>query len=442
MDCSWIKIYDTPEGGEPLNPDTLYAGDVIYVDINELPQDYIFNKWTDLQGNILSDDVIIKMESGRYKTTVSCGGSFVANIRKKQEEICLVVVKCDTSKGSVTRGDGYDICGESVTISATPGCCYEFEKWNDNNTDNPRVVDVTDGTSIYTAIFKEKQFNITVSANDDGLGSVSITSDTVKCGESFTIIAEPNINCRFDLWKDEDGNVYEGSEATLVYDCEKPTSFRAYFSKIECNITFETNGEAELKINDKLVRWGTTVDIGNETPTFDVTTQKGCCFVGWFDKYTGLYLNPCVDREITGYKYIIIQKEYIQYIDIVNIKTLTNNEFIKELEEKTLAKENLIIYNKETGEYRQAIPICDEEAYDFPCDTTLVAVIMCDFFNETVGNDGQEYTRYEGNFGSFYDFLQNYREETYTQYIVVNIKGVDRYLEHIRCNEEERENNE
>ena len=34
-------------------------------------------------------------------------------------------------------------CGSQVTISATPKEGHHFVRWNDNNTDNPRIVDVT-----------------------------------------------------------------------------------------------------------------------------------------------------------------------------------------------------------------------------------------------------------------------------------------------------------
>ena len=58
----------------------------------------------------------------------------------------------DGEMGSVTGGGTYDE-GSTATLTATPVGGYVFEKWSDDNTDNPRTITVSEATT-YTAIFK------------------------------------------------------------------------------------------------------------------------------------------------------------------------------------------------------------------------------------------------------------------------------------------------
>ncbi len=64
----------------------------------------------------------------------------------------VTVESNDDSMGSVTGGGSYSE-GAQITLTATPNPGYEFVRWDDGNTDNPRTVTVTSSVS-YTAIFQ------------------------------------------------------------------------------------------------------------------------------------------------------------------------------------------------------------------------------------------------------------------------------------------------
>ena len=51
----------------------------------------------------------------------------------------------------------------TATLSATANNCYQFVSWNDGNTDNPRIVNLTSDTS-FIATFEEINFNTELSA--------------------------------------------------------------------------------------------------------------------------------------------------------------------------------------------------------------------------------------------------------------------------------------
>ena len=54
--------------------------------------------------------------------------------------------------GNVAGGGSYD-AGETVTLTATANCGYQFKQWSDGSTDNPRAITVM-GDASYTAEFE------------------------------------------------------------------------------------------------------------------------------------------------------------------------------------------------------------------------------------------------------------------------------------------------
>ena len=67
--------------------------------------------------------------------------------------------------------------GATCELHAVPDAtCGEFLQWSDGNTDNPRMVTVTDD-AVYAAEFAAKQYTITATAEDSAQGAVSITQE-------------------------------------------------------------------------------------------------------------------------------------------------------------------------------------------------------------------------------------------------------------------------
>lgn len=68
-----------------------------------------------------------------------------------QKEFTITVVPNDASMGIVT-GSGVYTKGTIIQLVALPSTGYQFEKWDDGNTDNPRTITVKSNAT-YTAIF-------------------------------------------------------------------------------------------------------------------------------------------------------------------------------------------------------------------------------------------------------------------------------------------------
>ena len=110
---------------------------------------------------------------------------------------------------------------EVATITATPNEGYEFTRWSDGNTENPRTVSLTSDTA-FVAIFTEinPSPTITVTVNNEAMGSASYTLD----GNTAVLTATANEGYNFLTWSD--GNTENPRTVTVTSD----TAFMAIFS--------------------------------------------------------------------------------------------------------------------------------------------------------------------------------------------------------------------
>ena len=110
---------------------------------------------------------------------------------------------------------------EVATITATPNEGYEFTRWSDGNTENPRTVSLTSDTA-FVAIFTEinPSPTITVTVNNEAMGSASYTLD----GNTAVLTATANEGYSFLTWSD--GNTENPRTVTITSD----TAFMAIFS--------------------------------------------------------------------------------------------------------------------------------------------------------------------------------------------------------------------
>lgn len=74
--------------------------------------------------------------------------------------------------GGNVEGDGEYPVGTQVTLTAVPWEGYSFAHWQDGNSDNPRVVTVTEGETEYTAYFTRNDKTLAKGMTDDNGGEI------------------------------------------------------------------------------------------------------------------------------------------------------------------------------------------------------------------------------------------------------------------------------
>ena len=133
----------------------------------------------------------------------------------------IEVLSADSAMGSVEGGGRYSDFTDHI-LTAIPNEGYCFSHWSDGSTESPRILTVSQDSSL-TAFFTEvRPAIVEVHADNDAYGYVEGGGEYLTCDE-VTITAIPNEDCRFHSWSD--GSTDNPRTFTLVFD----TSFTAIF---------------------------------------------------------------------------------------------------------------------------------------------------------------------------------------------------------------------
>ena len=128
-----------PSMGSATGGGTFQEGTVIQISATA-NSGYYFIGWDD--GNADNPRSITVTQNATYK----------AQFSTTIVQTYSLTVMCNTSEGSVI-GTGTYAAGSNVTIAAIPNAGFEFDKWNDGSTHNPRQVTVNDNMT-FVAFFK------------------------------------------------------------------------------------------------------------------------------------------------------------------------------------------------------------------------------------------------------------------------------------------------
>ena len=162
-------------------------------------------------------------------------------------------------------------CGSQVTISATPNTGYHFVRWNDNNTDNPRIVDVT-ANATYTAYFAPNKHMITFLNWDNSelyKAEFDYGTTPVYGGATPTKPADAQYTYTFDSW------------SPTIHLVEGDDVYTAVFSKTvnQYTVTFKNHDGSVLQSTS--VAYGEVPVYAGATPTKPATEQYTYTFSAW-----------------------------------------------------------------------------------------------------------------------------------------------------------------
>jgi len=180
----------------------------------------------------------------------------------------ITVQSEDNAKGTVDGGGVY-LGGQYATIGATANAGYEFDHWNDGNTDNPRTFTVT-GDATYTAYFTAQTFDITVESEDYAKGTVTGGGE-FGYGSTTQISATANEHYTFARWNDN--NTDNPRTITVTEDA----TYTAYFDANNYTITVNTDNVAHGNVaGGGSYAYGSTIHIS-------ATANEGYEFTDWSD---------------------------------------------------------------------------------------------------------------------------------------------------------------
>ena len=210
---------------------------------------------------------------------VGCSVKTTEDEKNKQEaasKFRITVTSSGSACGTVAGGGVYTK-GDIIKIEAFPEENYSFFKWGDGNTDNPRMITVTDN-QIYKAYFNytgDCQVSVNVLSiyqgeirKDEVYGYVEGTG-SYKAGSSVTLKAVPEEGCFFVGWGD--GCLDAEREIASI---SANATYRAQFVKADAVYIHQATGyyaaivgECKTVISSKCVEF-TPIDSKN--------------FIGWY----------------------------------------------------------------------------------------------------------------------------------------------------------------
>ena len=272
--------YQITTGCEPAEGGTVEGGGIYHYGetamIYARPfENYSFVCWSD--GIVSNPRYITVTQDATYKAFFNYSGT---------PEHAVKVIPNNNDWGTVS-GEGIYPEGSIVEISATPTDSTRFVSWDDGNTDNPRLVTVTQ-TMVFIAIFEPlPNYTITVRSISEAMGVV-YGSGTYPANMTVSIGAIPAQGFYFTGW--QDGDMNNPRTITVTEDAE----YTAYFSQTPA----ETYTVTVYYDEDQGLILGAGTYSAGSTATLVAIPADGFMFAKWSDGSTNDVKEVVVDHDI------------------------------------------------------------------------------------------------------------------------------------------------
>ena len=197
-------------------------------------------------------------------------------------EICdNVVVNVNTNENGTIIGSGTYKYGDAVTLTAVANDHYHFVRWDDGNTNNPRIITATKDITL-SAEFAIDTHQVIVNVDENGSAT---GSGVYNYGETITLTATPNAHYHFSKWSD--GN----TENPRTYIVSQDATLTAEFAIDTHNVAVSgsENGSAT----------GSGVYNYGETITLTATPNAHYHFSKWSDGNTDNPRSYVVTNDVT-----------------------------------------------------------------------------------------------------------------------------------------------
>lgn len=221
--------------------------------------------------SLCDDDSNTIMDNGYFST---CTIDFEVTNGGGSTTYTVNAIVTPTGAGTVS-GTGTYAAGSMAVLTAIPNGGYNFVKWSDGVTDNPRTLQVNEDL-LLTAVFEAVQYTVTVSASPAEGGTVT-GGGVFSYGQTITLTATANSGYTFVAWSDG------STEATHTVTVTGNVNYVATFS--QGGTTYYTVSAIASPVGA-----GTLVGTGpypaGTTVTLAAIPNTGYSFVKWSDEVT------------------------------------------------------------------------------------------------------------------------------------------------------------
>ena len=258
--------YGTVEGA-----DTYTYGETCTLKANA-NSGYKFDNWT--------EDGVEVSTNPTYQFTVTENRSLIANFTGSTPSDYTISATANPRNGGTITGAGTYTYGQTCTLIATPAEGYEFDCWEENDTEIVGGVTleftVTCNRSLTTKFIQATpQFTITTEADPSEGGSTS-GDNTYDSGTRATVVATPASGYDFVNWTVNDVPV--STETSYTFEVTRTQTVVAHFTK-QATPQFTITTEADPSEGGS-TSGDNTYDSGTRA-TVVATPASGYDFVNW-----------------------------------------------------------------------------------------------------------------------------------------------------------------
>lgn len=199
----------------------------------------------------------------------------------------------DPNMGS-TSGSGNYQHGSTIQITANPNYGYKFVKWNDGNTENPRIVPVTEAHK-YIAVFEADSFGITTLVSPAGTGTAT-GEGTYTYLSTANLSASANPGYHFEKWsvyKHKDSTTAFVTDSSVSQTVDQSYTYTANFAPNTYTIKVVASGASGTVVVKSGANSGSSVTASYGT-TFDLlqSAPTGYDFKGWKMEGGSSFISP------------------------------------------------------------------------------------------------------------------------------------------------------
>ncbi len=178
--------------------------------------------------------------------------------------------------------------GEVAILTATPAERCLFKQWSDGNTDNPRVLVMTDDVNL-TAEFA-KNCIVTLLVNNESRGFI-FGDGTYRNGQVAQLDAIAEAGCEFYAWSD--GNTDNPRLLTVEEDITLTAFFVVEGETLYYQLTLQANDPSMGTVT------GSGIYFDGTTATITATPAEGHRFVQWNDGNTNNPRTVTINEDVT-----------------------------------------------------------------------------------------------------------------------------------------------
>lgn len=229
-----------------------------------------------------------------------------------------------TANGNEIPDGGTAAYQTEITMTASPTTGWLFTHWSDNETQNPRTIQVT-GDILTTAIFTRANYTLTANVSPAEKAQIDFTVNGSPIADLQAIPYETNVlltvkpieGWQFDKWSD--GN----ADNPRLYTMMSNQTLTAQVSRRNFTVSAAAepanNGVVKMTTDNKVIANGTILPYETEIE-FEAIAAKSYRFDGWSD---GVTTNP---RKVTLTDNLTLTALFSYVVPVPENHTITISE--------------------------------------------------------------------------------------------------------------------